>query len=117
MAHFHGLRDAGGKGDTPARADQAKRAMTLLSAIALPQHNIILAGDFNVLPDSEALAIFADWSLRDLVGRQDTRTAIYPKDIRHANYMMVTASVDVRSFDVPADPVVSDHRPMISTVN
>ncbi len=117
VAHFHGLRDSGGKGDTPLRAQQAKRAVTLLSQIASPTDDIVLAGDFNVLPDSETLAIFTGWGLRDLVGRQDTRTGLYPKGIRHANYMMVTASVNVKSFDVPADPVVSDHRPMILTVS
>jgi hypothetical protein len=117
VAHFHGLREAGGKGDTPARADQAKRVLTLLSQIASPQDDIVLAGDFNVLADSETLAIFTAWGLRDLVAGQDTRAALYPKAIRHANYMLVTASVDVTSFDVIADPVVSDHRPLILTVN
>jgi hypothetical protein len=33
VAHFHGLRDVGGKGDTPARADQAMRALTVLSKL------------------------------------------------------------------------------------
>ena len=116
VAHFHGLRDVGGKGDTPAPADQAKRALTLLSQIASPQDDIVLAGDFNILPDSETLAIFADWGLRDLVGQQDARTALYPKAIRHANYMLATASVDVKSFDVPANPVVWDHRPLILSI-
>jgi hypothetical protein len=116
VAHFHGLRDIGGKGDTPVRADQAKRAMTLLSQIASPQDDIVLAGDFNILPESETLAIFAGWGLRDLAGQQDTRTALYPKAIRHANYMLVTASVDVKSFEVPANPVVSDHRPLILSI-
>jgi endonuclease/exonuclease/phosphatase family metal-dependent hydrolase len=62
------------------------------------------------------LAIFAKWGLRDLGGQQDTRTTLYPKAIRHANYMLVSASVDVKSFEVPADPVVSDHRPMILSI-
>jgi hypothetical protein len=95
----------------------SKRALTLLSQIASPQDDIVFAGDFNVLSDSETLAIFADWGLRDLVGQQDTRTALCPKAIRHANYMLVTASVDVKSFEVPANPVVSDHRPLILSIS
>ena len=79
VAHFHGLRDVAGKGDTPVCVDQAMRALTMLSQIASPQDDIVLAGDFNVLPDSETLAIFAKWGLRDLVGQQDTRTTLYPK--------------------------------------
>jgi hypothetical protein len=29
---------------------------------------------------------------------------------------LVTASVDVKSFEVPANPVVSDHRPLILSI-
>lgn len=113
IAHFHGLRDPDGKHDTPARAEQAKRAITLLSQIASPQDDVVLSGDFNVLPDSETLAIFTAWGLRDLVGVKDTRTQLYSKPVRHANYMLVSASVKVASFEIPADPPVSDHRPLI----
>lgn len=113
IAHFHGLRDAQGKQDTPIRAEQAKRAITLISQIAAPGDDVVLAGDFNVMPESETIAIFTAWGLRDLVGTRDTRTQLYPKPIRHANYMLVSASLDVKAFEVPEAPVVSDHRPMI----
>ncbi|MCW1950460.1 MAG: endonuclease/exonuclease/phosphatase family protein [Octadecabacter sp.] len=113
IAHFHGLRDAAGKGDTPLRQEQAKRAITLLSQIASPKDDVVLAGDFNILPTSETFDIFADWGLRDLVGTQDTRTQLYRKDVRHANYMLVSASVKVQAFEVLAAPVVSDHCPLV----
>lgn len=113
VAHFHGLRDANGKQDTPERAEQARRAITLLSQIAKPDDAVVLSGDFNVRPDSETLSIFSAWGLRDLVGTADTRTQLYAKPVRHANYMLVSKSVQVKSFAAPADPVVSDHRPLI----
>lgn len=116
VAHFHGIRDARGKGDTPERATQARQAIALLSEIASPQDDVVLAGDFNVLPDSETLAILTGWGLRDLVGTSDTRTSLYPKPVRHANYMLVSNSVDVKGFEAPADPVVSGHRPLILTL-
>jgi hypothetical protein len=113
IAHFHGLRDPDGKHDTAARAAQARQAILLLSKITKPEDDVILSGDFNILPSSECFETFARWGLHDLVGETDTRTTLYPKPVRHANYMLVTRSVRVRSFNTPADPVVSDHRPLI----
>ncbi|MBT8412418.1 MAG: endonuclease/exonuclease/phosphatase family protein, partial [Octadecabacter sp.] len=104
---------AEGKHDTPARRVQAQAACVLLSQITQPTEDVVLAGDFNVLPDSETLQILSDWGLRDLVGDRDTRTTLYPKPVRHANYMLVSASVQVAAFDAPASPVVSDHRPLV----
>lgn len=116
VAHFHGLRDPSGKGDTDVRRAQAHKARALLSHIASSQDDVVLCGDFNVLPDSETLDLFKDWGLRDLVGSADTRTSLYTKPVRHANYMLVSPSVQVASFDAPAGPVVSDHRPLILTL-
>ena len=113
IAHFHGLRDADGKHDTQARRVQAQAACALLSQITHPAEDVVLAGDFNVLPDSDTLQILSDWGLRDLVGDRDTRTTLYPKPVRSANYLMVSRSVGVGAFDAPASPVVSDHRPLV----
>jgi hypothetical protein len=116
VAHFHGLRDPSGKGDTNARREQAHKVCALLSRIATPEDDIVLAGDFNVLPDSETIGIFEAWGLRDLVGTADTRTSLYAKPVRHANYMLVSPSVNVGAFEAPESPVVSDHRPLILTI-
>lgn len=77
---------------------------------------MIVAGDLNVLPGSEVFGILGGIGLTDLVttrGHDDTRTSLYKKPQRHANYCFVSAQVQVRRFDVPATPEVSDHRPMI----
>ncbi|MEO1676967.1 MAG: endonuclease/exonuclease/phosphatase family protein [Pseudomonadota bacterium] len=116
VAHFHGLRDPAGKGDTPARAAQADRAAAYLRSFAEPDEGIVLAGDFNILPDSTSFAIWAQLGLRDLVigsGISDTRTSHYPKSQRHANYMLVNPFVTVAAFDAPSMPEISDHRPLV----
>ncbi|QBY01449.1 endonuclease/exonuclease/phosphatase family protein [Rhodophyticola sp. CCM32] len=115
-AHFHGLRDPSGKGDTPARAAQAKAVCAALRAFLAPGEPLILAGDFNLLPDSASFAEFAALGLTDLVttrGFTDTRTSLYPKPQRFADYLLVTPEVRVAEFDLPALPEMSDHRPMI----
>ncbi|MEM8822984.1 MAG: endonuclease/exonuclease/phosphatase family protein [Pseudomonadota bacterium] len=116
VGHLHGLRDPGGKGDTEARARQARRVRALMDGLAGPGEAMVLGGDLNVLPGSETFDILAEAGLHDLVaahGISDTRTELYRKPDRHADYMLVNDVVEVRGFDVPGKPVLSDHRPLI----
>ena len=116
VAHMHGLRDPRGKRDTPARVDQARALRAGLERLAKPGDRIVLGGDFNLLPGSETFDILAPLGLVDLVvarGIEDTRTVLYEKPQRHANYMLVTPNVEVRAFEAPAEPVLLDHRPLI----
>jgi endonuclease/exonuclease/phosphatase family metal-dependent hydrolase len=117
VAHLHGLRDPSGKGDTPERAAQAEAVAAALAAF---QHGadepMVLAGDLNLLPGSAFFGRMAELGLSDLVtanGIADTRTALYAKPQRHANYMLVRDPGPVERFDAPAEPVVSDHRPLV----
>ncbi|PWJ22540.1 endonuclease/exonuclease/phosphatase family protein [Jannaschia seohaensis] len=119
IGHFHGLREPEGKGDTPARQRQAVRARALVEGLAGQGEGVVLGGDFNLLPGSETFEILAEAGLYDLVqagGIEDTRTELYDKPVRHANYVLVNDAVDLRGFEVPAAPVVSDHRPLILEV-
>ncbi|WP_299041679.1 endonuclease/exonuclease/phosphatase family protein [uncultured Tateyamaria sp.] len=116
VGHFHGLRDPDGKGDTPARARQTDRAMDLFQRVWSGDGPAILAGDFNLLPDSAAFPRFRESGLHDLITRHgisDTRTALYTKSQRFADYMLVSDDLLTARFDVPAAPVVSDHRALI----
>ena len=116
IGHFHGLRDPSGKGDTPARAVQARRARALMEGLAGPGEGMVLGGDLNLLPGSETFDLLAEAGLRDLVaahGVTDTRTSLYDKPERHADYMLVNGAVAVRDFAVPDTPLLSDHRPLI----
>jgi len=116
FAHFHGLRDPEGKHDTPARKSQTTAILAALDKLRRPGDPVILAGDFNLLPDSEAFDRLAGAGLTELVttrGFTDTRTALYTKPQRFADYLLVSPEVKVRAFDVPAEPVVSDHRALV----
>ncbi|MBY5932657.1 endonuclease/exonuclease/phosphatase family protein [Tateyamaria omphalii] len=116
VGHFHGLRDPNGKGDTPAREAQTTRAVALFQQVWDGGPHAVLAGDFNILPDSSAFPRFRQAGLHDLIayhGITDTRTALYEKPQRFADYMLVSDGLLSAEFDVPAQPVVSDHRPLI----
>lgn len=116
FAHFHGIRDPEGKHDTPERAVQAKAVVDAIGRMRQPDEPVILAGDFNLLPDSSTFAAFSAIGLVDLVttgGFTDTRTSLYAKSQRYADYLLVSEQVKVEAFDVPATPEVSDHRPLV----
>lgn len=117
IAHMHGMWMSSGKGDTPERSIQARRFSSLIQRAKVPHDQVIACGDWNVMPGSETLrTLAADHGLDDLVtsrGHDDTRTSLYKKFPRYADYMMVTHHVHVKNFDVPAKPEVSDHRPLI----
>jgi exonuclease III len=113
VGQMHGVRMASGKGDTPERRRQAERLAALVGRVRRPGDVVVVAGDFNVLPDSETFDVLCAAGLVDLVGTADTRTSAYPKPVRHADYLLVSDPSAVASFEVLADPEVSDHRPLV----
>ncbi|MEM9750767.1 MAG: endonuclease/exonuclease/phosphatase family protein [Pseudomonadota bacterium] len=116
ITHMHGLRDLRGKMDTPERSVQARRLLELSQRIAEPGDAAIICGDFNVDPQSETLAYLSQNGFEELVltrGYQSTRTALYDKPNKFADYMLVNGQVDVIDFQVVSYPVVSDHCPLI----
>ena len=113
IAHFHGVRMASGKGDSPERRKQAERVAELVTHVRRPHDVVVVAGDMNVLPDSETFDVFAGIGLTDLVGSSDTRSSIYTKPVRHASYLLVSDEQAVASFDIASEPEVSDHRALI----
>lgn len=116
IAQMHGLRDIGGKGDTPARQAQAEALVRLIERVWTGNEPLVVCGDFNVLPDSVTFQTLGRLGLVDLVttgGHTDTRTSHYAKPGRFADYLLVTPEVDVLAFDVVAEPEVSDHRALV----
>lgn len=81
---------------------------------------MILAGDFNLLPDTESIAMLGR-RLRDLVREYavpTTRSRLNPyrgtpREQKFADYIFfVSPSLQVHDFAVP-DLLVSDHLPLI----
>ena len=116
IAHMHGLRDFAGKQDSPTRETQAERLAELVRGVRREGERLIVCGDFNVLPGSITFSALATLGLTDLVtsrGHDDTRTSFYKKSPRFADYMLVNDAVEIREFQVVAEPEVSDHRALL----
>ena len=112
VAHMHGLRDPRGKMDTPERAEQARRFVSIATRLLERDDPLIACGDFNVEPDSETLKILAEAGLTDLVttrSQKGTRSSFYTKPGRYADYMLVNRHVNVLDFKVVFEPEVTDH--------
>ncbi len=113
IAHFHGVRMAAGKGDSLDRRGQAQRLAGLVNRVRKPKDLVVVAGDMNVLPNSETFEVLGGIGLTDLVGASDTRTSAYAKPVRHASYLLVSDQDAVASFEILESPEVSDHRPLV----
>ena len=113
VVQLHGLRDPVGKADTPARLRQAEQLAELVRGVRHDGDFTVVCGDLNLLPDSGTFDVLAELGLTDLVGAADTRTSLYTKPVRHANYMLVSDPQQVRSFEIVEEPEVSDHRPLV----
>jgi endonuclease/exonuclease/phosphatase family metal-dependent hydrolase len=113
IGHLHGLRDADGKHDSPARRAQARVLADLVGSVREAEDLVVICGDLNVLPDSETFEILSAIGLTDLVGSADTRTSRYSKAVRHASYLLVSDRAAVRRFEIVVSPEVSDHRALL----
>ena len=115
VANFHGLWDATGrygKGDFPERLDVSR---AVRAATDVHQDPLLLCGDFNLLPGTQALEILASGGLRNLVlecGVTNTRTHLYRSFDTgaplFADYVLMSPALKLVQFDVLPD-VVSDH--------
>lgn len=111
VMNFHGLWNGKGKGDSPERLEQSGRILEFIQSRKEP---VVLCGDFNLTPDTESLRKIAASGLRDLIaeyGISSTRTSLYTKPVRYADYVFVSPAITVNEFKVLPDEV-SDHAPL-----
>lgn len=117
VVQTHGLWQPDGKEDTPERKTQAGYLRGLLMQMMETRDDYaIVCGDLNLLPESETFATLGDFVPRNLITEfniTDTRTSYYKKTPRYADYVLVSQQVEVERFEVPAQPEISDHRPML----
>jgi endonuclease/exonuclease/phosphatase family metal-dependent hydrolase len=115
VINFHGLWNGKGKTDSPDRIEQSKKIVEFTQNL---EGNIVLCGDFNLLPDTESITILEQAGLRNLVkesGITSTRTSYYTKPEKYADYMFVSKGVTVKDFRVLPDEV-SDHSPLLLVI-
>ncbi len=118
LVNYHGLWEKDkGKGDSNDRIKQSQNIINFLST--KKDRKIILTGDFNLSPQTESLQLFEDFGLENLITRfaiTDTRTSLYEKENRFADYTFVSKDITVNEFTVLPDEV-SDHAPLYLEIN
>ena len=109
IINLHGLWNGQGKTDTADRLAQSKKLIDFSASLT---GEFIIAGDFNLLPETMSLKIIEQkLNLVNLItkyGITSTRTSYYQKPLKFADYILVTPGVRVRDFRVLPDEV-SDH--------
>ena len=106
--NVHGLWNGMGKTDTEDRINQSKKIVEFIKNCT---HDFVLCGDFNLRLDTKSVQMIEDIGLRNLIREYnitDTRTSLYTKEERFADYMFVTKGVEVIDFKVLPEEV-SDH--------
>ena len=114
LAHFHGLWTGGDKEDSATRISQSNTVMSILEK---QPHLQVLMGDFNLLPHTASLKILTN-RRRDLIAEftiTSTRSSLYTKHPRFADYAIVTPDLAVKNFHVLQDEI-SDHLPLLLEV-
>jgi exonuclease III len=111
VLNFHGLWNGLGKGDSEERLAQSDRIIEYINSLKNPS---VVCGDFNLTPDTESIKKFDDAGLENLIktyGVTSTRTSLYTKPGKFADYVFVSDGVTVNDFKVLPDEV-SDHAPL-----
>jgi endonuclease/exonuclease/phosphatase family metal-dependent hydrolase len=112
LMNFHGLWTGTGKQDTEERIIQSNRITEFAKSI---HGEFVLAGDFNLMPDTESIRILERMGLRNLIkdyGITNTRTSYYKKTSdKFADYVFVTGDIRVQDFQIMPEEV-SDHAAM-----
>lgn len=118
ILNVHGLWNGNGKTDTPDRIEQSRRIKDFMHSVPGTQ---IICGDFNLLPETESVAILAE-GMQDLVKMNKvttTRTSLYARaetSGKFADYIFVSPDVLVRDFSVLPEEV-SDHAALFVAID
>ena len=111
IVNVHGLWNGMGKTDTAERLAQSEKIRQFMDKVDTRK---ILCGDFNLKPDTHSLKMIAQ-GMKNLVEEfqvTSTRTSLYPKIERFADYVFISPDIKVNQFAVLKDEV-SDHAPLL----
>lgn len=108
LVNFHGLWNGHGKSDSADRITQSEKIAHFLSGLRTPY---VLAGDFNLTPDTQSFRILNKVCPKDLIadyGVTSTRSSYYTKPEKMADYILTCENTKATAFEVLPDEV-SDH--------
>jgi endonuclease/exonuclease/phosphatase family metal-dependent hydrolase len=110
VLNFHGLWNGQGKFDSAERLGQSEKIINFIQNLS---GEVILAGDFNLRPDTRSLNIIEkELNLQNLVKTyklESTRTSYYEKPEKFADYVLCSVGITVRDFSALPEEV-SDHK-------
>ena len=112
IGNVHGLWQEGtNKRDSEARDEQLA---TIRHFFANRPEKTVLCGDFNVIPGTRFLHSLGEsyQNLIEVHNITSTRSSLYEKELRLADYMFVDKRLTVTDFRVE-DVTVSDHLPLV----
>lgn len=115
ISHFHGVWQRSGKGDTPERIKQSEKIKSFLNSVSEPK---IICGDLNLAPNTKSMEIIKK-GMKELITEnniQNTRSSLYLKESKHADYMFISKDIKAKDFRVLSD-IVSDHLPLYLEFN
>ncbi|HRY31322.1 MAG TPA: endonuclease/exonuclease/phosphatase family protein [Candidatus Paceibacterota bacterium] len=109
--NLHGHWVRGSKEDTSNRLEQSNIILDQISKSVGP---IILCGDFNLKPDTQSIKMIED-KMVNLIRKYNiktTRTKLYTKSEKFADYIFVSSDIKEKIFKV-LPYVVSDHTALL----
>ncbi|NNM58705.1 MAG: endonuclease/exonuclease/phosphatase family protein [Legionellales bacterium] len=111
IMNLHALWNGQGKTDTPDRIAQSHKIKAFIDTVKTPK---IVCGDFNLRPDTKSLHIIEN-GLNNLIAQYNvtsTRTSLYKKEEKFADYIFTSPELSVNDFKVLPDEV-SDHSALL----
>lgn len=110
ILNFHGMWTGKGKEDTNKRIEQSEKIRKIFNEAKGAK---ILCGDFNLKPDTKSIDILSDGN-RNLIREYNitsTRSVLYTKPTKFADYIIISSEIEVKNFKVLQDQI-SDHLPL-----
>ena len=120
VGSVHGMARPGEKLDTPERLSQSQKILDVFKNISGPK---VIGGDFNLLPETESVAVFEGAGYTNLIKKfsiKNTRNRLswerFENIQYYADYCFVSKDIKVEGFEVP-NLEVSDHQPLVLTID
>ncbi|MDP2638198.1 MAG: endonuclease/exonuclease/phosphatase family protein [Candidatus Levybacteria bacterium] len=112
--NLHGIWTPDFEGGKEDNEDKLKQSRKIEQFMQKDIGGKILAGDFNLNPDTRSLKIL-EKNLKNLIKEyrvKTTRSSFYTRKYKFADYILVSPEIEIIDFKVP-NIAVSDHLPMI----
>lgn len=120
VCNVHGIAQPGEKLDNPGRLKQSQE---IIASLEKKDGYKIVGGDFNLMPETKSVRMFAESGYRDLIHefrigntRNELSWAMYQNKQYYSDYVFLGEGMKVEEFSVPYNEI-SDHLPLILRVH